>query len=140
MSNRILPPTHLAQPPEIQHAGKRFYIVDAIGQVWGSNLSWKGAHLRKEEVAGNGWSRTPTITPMPDDRGQAKQIVAAERALAAHRIAAVQVTPPTPPPTITLTSVAEAPAAMLAIPANGGVDHDDDDLDALLGEGDGLDA
>ena len=57
--------THTTESLEKLTFGKRYWVVDDQKHVWGADLAYEDAVKLKERVAGNLWSKTPTIKEMP---------------------------------------------------------------------------
>jgi len=60
--------THTTEPLEKLTFGKRYYVVDDQKHVWGADLEYDAAVKVRERVAGNLWSKTPTVKEMPQGK------------------------------------------------------------------------
>jgi hypothetical protein len=66
--------THVLEPLEQTTFGKKYYVIDDAKHVWGADLDHRDAVLTCERVAGNLWSRTPTVKEMPKSAEVAAKI------------------------------------------------------------------
>lgn len=140
MSKQV-PPTHLSDHPDVLFAGKTFYVIDDQKRVWCVDQSWADAGGCKERVAGNGWSRTPRVEPMPKDPEVCTRLreLAGKNALAMKTVQAPSPTPSTLPHRGSGPHEDAAPQlAPEAVPApeDGNGDLSDEDLDDLMGVND----
>ena len=67
--------THVTEPLEKLTFGKRYYVVDDQKHVWGADLEYDAAVKVREKVAGNLWSKTPTVKEMPQSKALCGKLV-----------------------------------------------------------------
>jgi hypothetical protein len=107
--------THLLEPLDTE--GKRYYVIDAAREVFAADVDWDTAHRKKEQVAGNLWSRTPAIHEMPTDPARAALIVAAAGRSTRGKTNGAAKTPPQPAATVSADVVAEQAPEPAPLPA-----------------------
>lgn len=73
------PDTHLTESLEKTTWGKRYFVIDDAKHVWGADQDYQTAVRTKEVVAGNLWSKTPTIREMPQDQKLCRKIISLVR-------------------------------------------------------------
>ncbi len=129
--SKPVPPTHLSDHPDVLFAGKQFYVIDDQNRVWGAGLGWREAETCKDKVAGNGWSRTPAVKPMPDDPKRRARLL--ELAKVSPAAAAAGTPTPVTPVEAPVAALASAPAQAAAEEDAPAGDLSADDLDDLLG-------
>lgn len=73
------PDTHLTEPLDKITFGKRYYVIDDSKHVWGADLDYDAAVRTREKVAGNLWSKTPTVRDMPQDPKMKAKVISLVR-------------------------------------------------------------
>lgn len=128
------PDTHFTEPLDKITFGKRYFVIDDEKHVWGADEKYDEAVKIRERVAGNLWSKTPTVREMPQDAKMKAKIVSLVRGPDG---AAPQVTPATHGSDADLErALADLPAPPASSNGSGdpheATDDADDELDGLL--------
>lgn len=132
--------THHQEPLEKTTAGRRYFVIDDHREVFGADLAHDDALRCKDRVAGNLWSRTPRIEPMP----VSAELAAKVRAAATRR--AIATAPPPPAAPVIPAGVLECEVDLAPAPAPAELEADPladelegESVDEVVGSDDDLD-